>query len=306
MLRMPEESTPDTRCGYIAIVGKPNVGKSTLVNRILGQKLNITSRKPQTTRHQLLGIKTTPGCQFLYVDTPGIHGHEGRAMNRYMNRSALAVLQDVDVAVLVLERLEYDEDDARVVEFVSRSPGRQIVVINKVDQVEPKERLLPHLAMLSSKLPEAEFVPLSALKGDNVEVLEEIAERALPQGPFYFPDDQITDRSERFLVAEIIREKMMRQLSAELPYALTVQIEAFRTEGQLTRVEAVVLVERDSQKAILIGKGGQRLKRIGSQAREDIERLLDRKVMLRTWVRVKTNWSDDERALKSLGFGEDP
>ena len=304
---MTEPKEPQaTRCGYIAIVGKPNVGKSTLLNKLIGQKLSITSRKPQTTRHQLLGIKTTAECQFLYVDTPGIHGHEGRAMNRYMNRSALAVLADVDVAVLVLERLEFDADDARVAEFLNASPGRHVVAINKVDQVEPKERLLPHLARLAEELPGAELIPLSALKGDNVEAFEQVVEASLPANPFYFPDDQITDRSERFLVAEIIREKMMRQLSAELPYALTVQIETYRTEADVTHIEAVVLVERDSQKAILIGKGGQRLKRIGVQAREDIERLLERKVMLRTWVRVKSNWSDDDRALQSLGFGEDP
>lgn len=301
---MSETGHP-TRCGYIAIVGKPNVGKSTLMNHVLGRKLSITSRKPQTTRHQLMGIKTSDGCQYLYVDTPGIHGAEGRAMNRYMNRSALAVLQDVDVAVLVLERLEYNADDARVMGFLNKSSAKRIVVINKVDQVTPKERILPHLSMLAEAAPGAQLIPLSALKGDNVDAFEGVVKAALPESPFYFPDDQITDRSERFLVAEIIREKMMRQLSAELPYSLTVQIEAFQTDDGFSRIDAAVLVERDSQKAILIGSGGQRLKRIGMQAREDIERLLDRKVMLRTWVRVKSNWSDDERALKSLGYGED-
>ena len=296
----------ETRCGYIAIVGKPNVGKPTLLNHVLGQKLSITSRKPQTTRHNLLGIKTTGVCQFLYVDTPGIHRHEGRAMNRYMNRTAQAILHDVDVAVLVLERLQFDQDDERVMGFLNETPARRIVVVNKVDQVKPKERILPHLARLAEAAPGAELIPLSALKGDNIAAFELVVEAALPFSPFYFSSEQITDRSERFLVAEIIREKMMRQLSAELPYALTVQIESFRTGGEVTRVEAAVLVERDSQKAILIGGGGQRLKRIGMQAREDIERLLGHKVMLRTWVRVRSNWSDDERALKSLGYGEDP
>lgn len=293
-----------SRCGYVAIIGRPNVGKSTLLNRILGQKISITSKKPQTTRHQLLGIKTTPTCQFLYVDTPGIHGKETRAINRYMNRSAKMVVRDVDVVVFVLDRLDWHDDDEIAAEVVKRHKENLIVVINKIDLVKDKQRLLPHLAKLQQKFPGAEFVPVSAELGDNVDRLEALIETRLPVGPALFPDDQITDRSTRFMVSEILREKIMRQLGEEVPYAATIQIESFKDSGKTIHIEATVFVERDGQKAILIGKKGEKLKRIGIDARQDIEMLLERKVMLNIWVKVKANWSDDDRALKSLGYDD--
>ncbi|MGK0337423.1 MAG: GTP-binding protein Era [Candidatus Azotimanducaceae bacterium] len=293
-----------TRCGYVAIIGRPNVGKSTLLNNIMGQKVSITYKKPQTTRHQLLGIKTTPNCQFLYVDTPGIHGKETRAINRYMNRSAKSVVRDVDVVVFVLDRMEWHDDDEIAAETVRRHKDHLIIAINKVDLVKDKQQLLPYLAQLQSKFPGAELVPIAAEQGENVDRLESLIESKLPSGDALFPDDQITDRSTRFMVAEMLREKIMRQLGEEVPYSATIQIESFKDSGKTIHIEAIVFVERDGQKAILIGKKGEKLKRIGTDARLDIETLLDRKVMLNVWVKVKANWSDDDRALKSLGFDD--
>lgn len=293
-----------TRCGYIAIVGRPNVGKSTLLNQLLGQKLSITSKKPQTTRHHLLGIKTLGDCQYLFVDTPGMHSKEPRAINRYMNRNARSVINDVDVAVLVIDRDQWTADDQLVADAIKRSHARLVVVVNKVDLLNNKQRLLPVIARLSETLPDAEVIPLSAEKNENIEALEEVLARLLPEGPFYFPDDQVTDRSERFLISEIIREKLMRQLGEEVPYALTIQIDRFQAEGKTVHIDATIFVEREGQKVILIGRGGERLKRIGSDARKDIEAMLDKRVMLSTWVKVKSGWSDDDRALKSLGYDD--
>jgi GTP-binding protein Era len=293
-----------TRCGYIAIVGRPNVGKSTLLNRLLGQKLSITSRKPQTTRHRLLGIKTTGNVQALYVDTPGIHERERRAINRYMNRSAKRVLQDVDVVVFVVDRLEWTKDDEIVAGLLNDVATPLIVAVNKVDLVRDKRTLLPHLQRLQDRLPRAEIVPVSAETADNLDTLENLALERLPEGPLLFPVENVTDRSERFLVSELIREKMMRQLGDELPYALTIQIERFEDRGRTAHIDATAFVEREGQKAILIGKDGGKLKRVGADARRDIEALLGRKVMLTLWVKVKSGWSDDERALKSLGYDD--
>lgn len=293
----------ESRCGYVAIIGRPNVGKSTLLNNILGQKVSITSKKPQTTRHQLLGIKTTDSAQVMYVDTPGIHGKEPRAINRYMNKSAKMVVRDVDVVVFVTDRTEWHEDDEIAAESVKYAKSL-IVVINKIDLLKDKRRLLPHLQLLQEKFPDAELIPISADKGDNVDKLEELITSRLPIGSHLFPEDQITDRSERFMVAEIVREKIMRQLGEEVPYAATIQIESFKDSGKSIHIDAVVFVERDGQKAILIGKKGEKIKRIGIDARQDIEALLDRKVMLNIWVKIKENWSDDDRALKSLGYDD--
>ncbi|XOV90029.1 MAG: GTPase Era [Pseudomonadota bacterium] len=294
----------ELRCGYVAIVGRPNVGKSTLQNRILDQKLSITSRKPQTTRHQLLGIKTEGSCQALYVDTPGIHGREEKAINRYMNRSARSVLRDVDTVIFVIDRTEWGADDELVAQLIEQARVTPVVVVNKVDLLKDKSLLLPHLQKLQARFPDSHIVPLSAEQGDNVDTLEQLVLESLPEGPFLFPVDQLTDRTERFLIAEIIREKMMRQLGDELPYALTLQIDNFVDKGKSIHIDATAFVERDGQKAILIGKSGERIKRIGTDARVDIERLLDRKVMLRLWVKVRSGWSDDERALRSLGYDD--
>jgi len=292
------------RCGYVAIIGRPNVGKSTLLNLILGHKLSITSKKPQTTRHSLLGIKTTDTAQLLYVDTPGIHKAEKKAINRYMNRRAKSVIRDVDVVIFVTDRTEWHSDDQVAADSLKGAMGSVIVVVNKIDLLKDKTRLLPHIALLEEKFPSAHIVPISAEKGDNLDALEKLVEDNLPFDNFLFPEDQVTDRSERFLASEVVREKIMRQLGDELPYAVTIQIESFKSIKNILHIEAVIFVERDSQKAILIGKGGAKLKRIGTDARRGIESLLDQKVMLRLWVKVKTGWSDDERALKSLGYDD--
>jgi GTP-binding protein Era len=295
----------EPRCGYVAIIGRPNVGKSTLLNHILGQKLCITSRKPQTTRHTLLGIKTEDDLQMIFVDTPGIHTNQERAINRVMNRSAASVISDVDVLVFVVDRFEWSEADEYVAKYLSNSTVPVIIAVNKVDMIEDKEALLPHLKFLETKVNAADLIPLSALRRTNLDKLEEKIKTYMPERIHMFPEDQITDRSERFLAAEIVREKIMRQLGAEVPYQVTVEIEEFRAEKKITHISALILVERDGQKKIIIGSNGERIKKIGEQARADIESLLDCKVMLRTWVKVRSGWSDDERALRSLGYMDD-
>ncbi|MCY4046212.1 MAG: GTPase Era [Cellvibrionales bacterium] len=290
------------KCGYVAVVGRPNVGKSTLINHILGQKLNITSRKPQTTRHNLLGIKTEGNFQAIYVDTPGMHQSQTKAINRIMNRSAESVIHDVDVVVFVVDKLKWMDGDQRVLDKLAHIKCPLILVINKVDQIEDKGDLLPFLEMLSQKRHFDEIIPLSALTGVSVDHLESLIYERLPENDHFFDEDQITDKSERFLAAEIIREKLMRQLGKELPYSTTVEIERYKEEAKTTHIHALIYVERDSQKNIVIGQGGKRLKLIGSEARRDIEALIDNKVMLSLWVKVKKGWSDDDSALKSLGF----
>ena len=293
------------RCGYIALVGRPNVGKSTLLNRIVGQKISITSRRPQTTRHSILGIKTLAHAQLVYVDTPGIHDYSGRAMNRHMNRTASTVLADVDVVVFIIEALRWLPDDDLVLEKLASLDCPVILAVNKIDALASRELLLPELEILSRRRAFAEIIPISASKGTNVAALESAIEALLPQAPPYFPEDQITDRSERFLVAELIREKLFRKLSRELPYGLTVEVEAFRREARITHIHALIWVERASQKNIVIGRQGALLKEVGQQARRDIEALIGSKVNLKLWVKVKEGWADDERALRSLGYTRD-
>ena len=295
-------TTDQPYCGYVAIIGRPNVGKSTLLNHILGQKLCITSRKPQKTRHTLVGIKTDGDVQMIFVDTPGIHTNQERAINRVMNRSAASVIADVDVVIFVVDRFEWSEADEYVARYLSNNDVPVIVAVNKVDMIEDKEALLPHLEFIARKVNAVEFIPLSALRKTNLDELEEKVKTLIPQQAHMFPEDQITDRSERFLAAEIVREKITRQLGAEVPYQVTVEIEQFRVEGKITYIDALILVERDGQKKIIIGTKGDRIKKIGEQARADIESLLDCKVMLRTWVKIRSGWSDDERALRSLGY----
>ena len=292
----------DGRCGYIAIVGRPNVGKSTLLNHLLGQKLCITSRKPQTTRHTLLGIKTEGTVQMIFVDTPGIHTNQERAINRVMNRSAASVISDVDVVIFVVDRFDWSDADEYVARYLSNSAVPVIVALNKVDMIDDKTELLPHLEFLASKVNASALIPLSALRKTNLNELEEKIKSFIPEQPHIFSEDQITDRSERFLVAEIVREKITRQLGAEVPYQVTVEIERFRVDGKITFIDALILVERDGQKKIIIGAKGERIKKIGEQARADIESLLGCKVMLKTWVKIRSGWSDDERALRSLGY----
>lgn len=293
-----------TQCGYVAIVGRPNVGKSTLLNALLDQKLSITSRKPQTTRHQLLGIKSDSSHQILYVDTPGIHAAGKRAINRYMNRNAFSVIEDVDVVVFLVDRHHWTEDDQMVLEAVGKASAMVIIAINKVDMLKDKRTLLPLLSSLQARIPRAIVMPISAEKRDNLDALEQEVVKALPNAPFYFEKSQITDRTERFMASEVIREKLMRQLGDELPYAVTIQIDEFVEREAVTHISATIFVEREGQKTILIGKSGQRLKQIGIDARRDLEVLLEQKVMLNTWVKVKSGWSDSERALKSLGYDD--
>lgn len=292
------------RAGYAALLGRPNVGKSTLLNRLIGQKLSITAPKPQTTRHLILGIQTLPEAQIVYVDTPGLHRQGRRAMNRYLNRAAASVLGYVDVVVFLVEALRWTDEDEDVLSRLVGFQGPVALAVNKVDRISDKTRLLPFLQEIAGKRNFVEVAPLSALEGDNVPALERIIARLLPEREFLFPEDQITTASERFLAAELIREKLTRLLREELPYALTVEIERFVEEDRLVRIHAVIWVERETQKGIVIGEKGRTLREVGRQAREDMERLLGRKVFLETWVKVREGWSDDERALRSLGYAD--
>lgn len=297
--------TDTYRCGYVALVGRPNVGKSTLLNHILGQKLSITSRKPQTTRHRLLGIKTTDTSQIIYVDTPGIHQKAGKAINRYMNRAASSTIEDVHAVVFIIEALKWTDEDEMVLKRIKKASVPVILAINKVDRVEDKESLLPFLQKVTQKFDFKDIIPVSALKNINIDKLETILENYLDVSEPFYPEDQITDRSSRFLAAEIVREKLMRTLGQELPYNITVEIEQFKEEKDRLLINALIWVERDNQKAIVIGKKGQQLKKVGMQARQDMQKLFDTKVHLELWVKVKEGWSDDERALQSLGYTDE-
>ena len=299
------KSMKDYRCGYVALVGRPNVGKSTLLNHLLGQKISITSRKPQTTRHQILGIKTTNSTQVVYVDTPGIHLHGKRAMNRYMNRAAGSALEGVQVALFLVEPLRWTEEDDLVLKRLRQSKVPVILVVNKIDTLDDKEALLPYLQEVAARYEFKHVIPVSALKGTSLDVLESNILEFLEVSAPYFPEDQVTDRSIRFMAAEIVREKLMRRLGQELPYDLTVEIERFKEMKGIVHIHALIWVERKNQKAIIIGKGGERIKAVGEDARHDIEKLVEKKVYLELWVKIKEGWSDDERALQSLGYHDE-
>jgi GTPase len=302
---MPDTSDlPSTHCGYVAIVGRPNVGKSTLLNHMLGQKISITSRKPQTTRNNVVGIKTEGDVQIIFVDTPGMHLGQQKAINRYMNRAASTAMKDVDVVIFLVDRFIWNEEDEAVAKQLNFVKCPIILAVNKVDQIDDKESLLPHLQKLTEKLNVAEIIPLSALKDINLDRLKTLLIERLPLAVHLYPEDQITDRSSRFMAAEIVREKITRQLGDELPYQMAVEIEEFKQEGNLLTISALILVERDGQKKILIGEKGERLKLIGQEARLDMQKLFDIKIMLKLWVKVKSGWSDDERAIKSLGYND--
>jgi len=295
-------SAENFKSGYVAIVGRPNVGKSTLLNFIVGQKLSITADKPQTTRHQILGVKSTDNTQVVYVDTPGIHTGGKKAINRYMNKAATSITEDVDVIVFIVQALKWTDEDQSVLNKLKQTKLPLILAVNKIDWITDKARLLPYLQQLQEKHNFTDIIPISAQKGTHVKELEELIEKYLSEGMPFFPDDQLTDRSVRFLSAEIIREKLVRELGEELPYQTTVEIESFKEEENLVRIHATVLVETKGQKTIVIGKKGERLKSISTSARIDIEKLLDEKVFLRIWVKVRKGWSDDEQALLSLGY----
>ena len=289
------------RSGYIAIVGRPNVGKSTLLNRLVGEKISIVSRKAQTTRHRITGIVTSGDAQYVFVDTPGFQTKFANALNRAMNRGVTQTLSDVDLVLFVIEAGRYDAKDQAVVRLLPKDRP-VILVVNKTDQLKDRSALLPFLAQVSTEHDFAAVVPISATKGRQTDELLAEARKHLPNEGLMFPEDDLTDKSERFLAAEYIREKVFRLLGDELPYATTVEIEKFEIEGKLRRIFAAIVVDRDSHKAIVIGKGGESLKRIASEARKDMERLFDGKVYLEVWVKVKSGWNDDERLLKSLGY----
>lgn len=297
---MPVES--DFRCGYIAIVGRPNVGKSTLLNAILGQKLSITSRKPQTTRHQILGIKTTATEQNIYVDTPGLHSDRQRALNRYMNQAAIGAIEDVDVVILVVDARTWTEEDDAVLRVVNRTKAACIVALNKLDRLKQRSDLLPLLQQTAERAEFEHIIPISGLKGDNLVELERAAAALLPVANALFPEDQLTDRSTRFVAAEIVREKFIEHLGQELPYQLSVEIEYFEEGEREVNIGAVVWVERKGQKGIIIGKQGRTMRSVGTEARSDLQTLLDTKVNLKLWAKVKEGWSNDDRSLTMLGY----
>lgn len=301
---MSEGASESSRCGYIAIVGRPNVGKSTLLNQILAQKISITSKKAQTTRHQILGVKTEGDFQFIYVDTPGIHRGETKALNQVLNQSSSTALKDADIIVFVVEALKWTDSDAFVLEQIKSTQVPKLLALNKIDRVKDKSQLLPYIEKVAAMCDFASVIPMSAEFGEQVEALERELAKRLPLGMHMFPEDQVTDRSVRFMAAEIIREKIMRQMGDEIPYNVAVEIEKFKHEGGILRINGLIWVEREGQKKIIIGTAGDKLKRIGTDARKDIEQLLEQKVMLELWVKVKSGWSDNLRALKSLGYDE--
>jgi len=310
---MPQLPETAHRAGHVAVIGRPNVGKSTLVNALVGANLSIVSNRPQTTRHRLLGIATVPGGQLVLVDTPGLHREGGKrpssALNRVLNRAARGALEGVDAAVLVVEAGRWDEEDSLAFETLQGSGLPVVLVVNQVDRIADKSTLLPYLQRVAEGRAFAAVHPLSALKRTGLDALVASLLALLPEQPPLYGEDEITDRSQRFLAGELVREQLMRQLGAELPYATTVEIESFTEEpspkaGVMYRVGAVIWVERDGQKAIVIGKGGTRLRDIGKRARERMEQLFGAKVFLQTWVRVREGWSDDESALRTLGYGD--
>ena len=292
------------KSGYVAILGRPNVGKSTLLNALVGQKISITSRKPQTTRQKVIGILTEEEYQVLFVDTPGIHAEKKDALNRFMNRDAKSALVDVDIVVLVFDRGKYKSEDQIVVDCCKHVTAHKIVVVNKIDLLSNPNELFPILKNFQDRFPDATMIPLSAQKEKNLEALIKEIKSRLPESPFYYPEDQITDKSQRFLIAEIIREKIMRQLGKEIPYQTAVVLDTISTESSHVKIDASIFVDKNSQKKIVIGKDGERIKRVSMDARLDIEALLQKKVMLRTWIRVKKGWSHSAKILKSLGFDE--
>ncbi len=296
---------PEYRCGFVALVGRPNVGKSTILNRLIGQKISITSRRPQTTRHRILGIKTDARAQIVFVDTPGLHAQQPRAMNRYLNRAAADSLQDVDVVVLVVEGTRWQQDDDWVLEKLQPLSCPVIVAINKTDRVTDKTTLLPHLQALAKKREFSALIPVCARSGEHLDQLEAAVREYLPESPPLYPEDQVTDRSERFLAAELVREKLFRKLGEEIPYGLTVEIECFRSEKKTLHIHALIWVEKSGHKAIVIGAKGERLKAVGREARQDMEKAFGQKVFLQLWVKVKEGWADDQRALQSLGYRDD-
>jgi GTP-binding protein Era len=289
------------RTGYLAVIGRPNVGKSTLTNRLVGAKVSITSKKAQTTRHRIHGVLTTEDCQFILVDTPGFQTAHRNALNRLMNRSVTQTLANVDVVLFLVEAGRWSGGEQDIVKLLP-TDRPVVLVVNKVDRLADRKTVLPFLDKVSKEFAFADIVPVSAERGENLDELLKTAAKHLPAAPPVFAADDITDRSERFLAAELLREKLFRNLGEELPYGIAVEIEKFEQEGDLRRIHAAVVVDRAAHKAMVIGKAGERLKRISTDARKEMETLFGGKVWLETWVKIKSGWADDERALKSLGY----
>ncbi|MHB8455382.1 MAG: GTPase Era [Acidiferrobacterales bacterium] len=298
-------TTADFRSGFIAVIGRPNVGKSTLVNCLVGQKVSITSRRPQTTRHRILGIKTTSESQLVYVDSPGVHTGGAGTMNQYMNRAAIGSVEGVDCLALVISVPRWLDEDAPALALARRQTCPVLLVINKIDRIGDRAELLPLIRESHEKMPFAEIIPVSAENGDNIAELEATVLRYLPKHPPQFPPDQVSDRNDRFMASELVREQVFRSLGQEVPYAVAVMIDSFRQETRLIHIDATIFVEKDGQKAILIGKDGARLKEIGRRARLEMQKLFGSKVYLGLWVKVREGWSDDARVLRSLGYGDD-
>ncbi|XKM12605.1 GTPase Era [Orbaceae bacterium ac157xtp] len=294
-------------CGFVAIVGRPNVGKSTLLNELLGQKVSITSKKAQTTRHRIMGIDTEGQDQVIYIDTPGLHIEEKRAINRLMNRAASSSIGDVELVLFVVEGTHWTDDDEMVINKLKTIKAPVLLIINKIDNVQDKTKLLPHIQEISQKMHFLDVIPISAEKGEGVDIIKSIVKKHLPVGEHHFPEEYITDRSQRFMASEIIREKLMRFLGEELPYSVTVEIEQFKVDEKtgMYRINGLILVERDGQKKMVIGNKGEKIKQIGIEARKDMQNFFQTKVHLELWVKVKAGWADDERALRSLGYGDD-
>ena len=301
-MHTPQSQADGKHCGLVAIIGRPNVGKSTLLNHLLGQKISITSRKPQTTRQRLLGIKTTRQAQIIFVDTPGLHSGVDKALNRFMNRTVGSVIRDVDCILFMIDANKWTAEDELVLSAIRNEKVPVFLVLNKTDRIHEQSRLLPFIEKLATKHDFQAIIPISALKNQGTEKLEQLVEQSLPKGEFLFPDDQLTDKNSRYLAAEFVREKITRQMGDELPYEVNVEIEEFRAEAGVLHISALILVEREGQKKILIGSTGSNLKLIGTEARKDMEALFASKVMLKLWVKVRSGWSDDERALRSLGY----
>ena len=294
------------RCGYAVLVGRPNVGKSTLLNRLLGQKLSITSHKPQTTRHRILGIRSDEQGQILFIDTPGIHDQVGgKAMGHYLNKTARSALQDVDVVVFVVQATAWTAEDQMVLDAIQTLSTPAIAAVNKVDLVKDKARLLPFLEQLSGRARFAEIIPVSAVDGSNVEALAAAVRTHLPEAEAMFPADQVSDRTERFFAAELLREQLVRRYHRELPYSVSVQIEQFEEEGGRYHIGAVIWVEREGQRAILLGKGGQAMKETATAARMAMNEFFQTRVHLEVWIKIKKSWSTDEASLAQLGYADD-
>jgi len=286
----------------VSLIGKTNVGKSTLLNQLVEQKVSITSRKPQTTRQRLLGIKTEGSNQIIYVDTPGFHQGHKRALNKFMNKTALSSIEGVDIVLFVVDALNFSQTDEHLLSQVSTKDNQVMLVINKIDKVAKKEKLIPFVEEVTKLFPFLEVIPISALKRKNIDILEKEITKRLPVGAHLYPEDQIADSSERFLASEIIREKCISRVGDEIPYRLSVVIDSFKEEDKLITIDGTIYIEKSSQKGIVIGEQGKRLKAIGTAARKDLERMLNNKVMLRLWVKVKKDWTNDRSALNFMGY----